>query len=177
MSAASDALLGGWELSGITTIRSGEQFTPCLSFDPTNTGTYCAWPDRITKPYDFSFNTARQTALGCPAGRQTLECWFNQAAFVIPPLAPGQNFAHAFGNSGNGILIGPDQVNFNFALLKNFQIGEHNTLQFRAEVYNIFNTPQFALPGNTPDVPGGAAITSTLPDNQREFQFSLKWIF
>src|SRR5208282_6487985 len=48
---------------------------------------------------------------------------------------------------------------------------KRNSLQFRAEVYNIFNAPQFALPGNNPDAPGGASISSTLADNQREIQF------
>ena len=68
-------------------------------------------------------------------------------------------------------------MNFNVALLKSFDITESNKIQFRAEVYNLANHPQFALPGNAPDQPGGASITSTLPDNQREFQFALKWLF
>ncbi len=97
MGRVANAFMGGWELSGITTIRSGERFTPCISFDPTNTGTYCEWPDRVANPYNFSFNTAGQTALGSPGGRQTLQCWYNPAAFVIPALAPGQQFAHRFG--------------------------------------------------------------------------------
>jgi hypothetical protein len=177
MGRAANTIAGGWDLSGITTVRTGEHFTPCLSADPTNTGTYCAWPDKIANPYNFSFNPAGQSALGCPAGHQSLTCWYNQAAFTTPPLAPGQTFAHQFGDSGNGPLVGPDQVNFNVALLKDFDITESNKIQFRAEVYNIANHPQFALPGSTPDIRGGSSITSTLPDNQREFQFGLKWLF
>jgi hypothetical protein len=170
-------IAGGWELSGITTARTGEHFTPCLSSDDTNTGTYCAWAQKIGNPTDFSFNTAAQANLGCAAGHQSHFCWYNQAAFTLPALAPGQTFSHQFGNSGNGSLVGPDQVNFNLALLKNFAIGERDKVEFRAEVYNLANHPQFALPGNNPDQPGGASISSTLPDNQREFQFALKWLF
>ncbi len=177
MGRAANMIAGGWDLSGITTVRTGEHFTPCLSADPTNTGTYCAWPDKIANPRNFSFNPAGQSALGCPAGHQSLTCWYNQAAFTTPPLAPGQTFSHQFGNSGNGPLVGPDQVNFNLALLKSFDITETNKIQFRAEVYNVANHPQFALPGSTPDVPGGSSVTATLPDNQREFQFGLKWLF
>ena len=169
--------VAGWEVSGITTARTGEHFTPCLSYDPTNTGTYCAWAERVGNPYDFSYNMVGQTALGCPPGHQSLTCWYNQAAFTIPPLAPGQSFAHQFGNSGNGSLVGPNQINFNFALLKNIPIDERNKVEFRAEVYNLLNHPQFALPSNNPDAQGGASITATLPDNQREFQFALKWLF
>ena len=172
-----DLFIGGWEASGITTARTGEHFTPCLSYDPTNTGTYCAWPNRVADPYNFSVNTTQQAALGCPPGHQSLTCWYNQGAFTIPALQPGQNFSHQFGNSGNGSLVGPHLVNFNFAMLKDFEITERNRLQFRAEVYNLFNHPQFALPASNPDAVGGAAITSTLPDNQREFQFALKWLF
>ena len=81
------------------------------------------------------------------------------------------------GDGGIGNLRGPDQVNFDFALLKNFRLTERHKLQFRAEFFNLFNHPQFALPGGGVDEPGGAAITSTLLDNEREIQFGLKWSF
>jgi hypothetical protein len=96
---------------------------------------------------------------------------------VQPPLAYGQSVAHQFGNTPNGALRGPDQVNFDFSAMKNFRITERHQLQFRAEMFNIFNHPQFALPGVNPDVPGGAQITSTLRDNQREIQISLRYSF
>jgi len=121
---------------------------------------------------------AGQAALGCPAsGKQTLTCFYNPAAFVIPDLAPGQTFAHQFGNSGNGSLRGPDQVDVDFSAIKNFHITEAQTLQFRAELFNMFNHPQFQIPGANPNVPGGQAITSTLTDNQREVQFALRYTF
>jgi hypothetical protein len=170
--------LGGWQISGITVIHTGEAFTPGLSFDPTNTGTFSARPDAIHNPYDFSFGAATQATLGCSQpGKQTLDCFWNQAAYQVPQLAPGQSFATLFGNAGRDTLRGPEQVNFDLALLKNFRITERNRLQFRAEFFNIFNHPQFGLPGAGVDFAGGAAITSTLPDNQREIQLALKWSF
>ena len=175
---ASDLALGGWQVSGITVIRSGEAFTAGLSFDPTNTGSFSARPDRTNNPNDFSFGTGVQAALECSSpGKQTLDCFYNQAAFQVPALAPGQTFATLFGNGGRATLRGPDQVNFDVAILKNFRVTERHRLQFRAELFNIFNHPQFGLPGGTVDVPGGAAISSTLPDNQREIQLALKWMF
>jgi hypothetical protein len=157
MGRVANAFAGDWEISGITTARTGEHFTPCLSSDDTNTGTFCAWADKVANPNDFSFNLAGQASLGCPAGHRSLACWYNQAAFTLPPLAPGQLVARQFGNSGNGSLVGPDQVNFNVALLKSFDITESNKIQFRAEVYNLANHPQFALPGNS--LPGGLGTT------------------
>ncbi|MFB3921937.1 MAG: carboxypeptidase regulatory-like domain-containing protein [Terriglobia bacterium] len=177
MSGPVEAILGGWQVSGITSLRSGEAYTAFLSDGQTNTGAG-GWPDRIHDPYDFSFGTDVQASMGCPnPGHQTRECFYNQAAFVLPPLAPGQTFAHQFGDGGRSNLRGPDQRNFDFAFLKNFKLTERHQLQFRAEFFNLWNTPQFALPDGTVDSPGGASISSTVPDNQREVQLALKWTF
>jgi len=174
---AADLILGGWDLSTIAVARSGEATTAILSFDPTNTGSFAPWPDRVGNPYDFSYGQAIQASLGCPVGHQSLQCWYNPAAFAIPPLAPGQTFAHQFGNGGNGNLRGPDQVNFDVGLMKDFALTERQKLSLRAEFFNIANHPQFKLPNNNPDVSGGQAITATLPGNQREIQFALKYNF
>ena len=53
-----------------------------------------------------------------------------------------------------------------------FRIVEEQRLMF-----NVANHAQFQIPSSTPDVLGGASISSTLPDNQREVQFSLKYMF
>ncbi len=124
-SGLANAFLGGWQLSGISEAHTGGVFTPILSFDPTNTGTGSdrgagARPDLIHNPTDFSFNTAGQAALGCPPGKQTLQCFYNPAPFVEPGLAPGQTFAHMFGNAGRNSLRGPDQVTSISRCLKTF---------------------------------------------------------
>lgn len=181
-------VLGGWQTSGVTTVHSGEAFDALLGSDVTNTGATSARPDRIGNPKDFSFNPAGQVALGCIPGHQTLNCWFNQAAFAVPALAPGQASAHLFGNTERAVLRGPDFVNFDFSLYKNFQLGERFQLTFRSEFFNIFNHPNFGLPnfgsggGSSGagfiNVAGGAAITQTeTPDTQREIQFGLKLQF
>jgi hypothetical protein len=109
-------------------------------------------------------------------GHQTLDCWYNQAAFAIPALAPGQTFATTWGNSAIGNLRGPNLVNFDVVFQKNFKIHESQQIEFRAEFFNIFNHPNFGLPGANPDVPGGAAITNTSTDN-RQIEFALKYTF
>ncbi len=173
-----DALLGGWELGGIVTAQTGEALTATLSADYTNTGSFSPRPDQIHNPYDFSFNTGDQaTVFQCPnPGHQTLQCWYNQAAFAIPALAPGQTFATNWGNSAIGNLRGPNLVDFDFVVQKNFKIRESQQIEFRAEFFNIFNHPNFGLPGANPDVAGGAAITSTSTDN-RQIEFALKYTF
>ena len=192
------AALGGWQVAGVTTVRSGEAFDAVLGGDVTNTGAFPPRPDIVHNPQDFTFNVPVQQALGCSRpGHQTLDCWFNQAAFVVPALAPGQSFAHLFGNAGRATLRGPDLVNFDFSAYKTFQLGERFGLVFRAEFFNLLNHANFGLPNlgsgggsgaagiNSFNCPtdcsqrfaGGAAITQTVPDNQREIQFGLKLQF
>jgi Carboxypeptidase regulatory-like domain len=177
-----DAFLGGWQVAGITTAQSGEAVTATMSSDLSNTGSLSYRPDQIANPYNFSFNTSSQaTDFACSnPGHQTLDCWFNQAAFVAPPLAPGQQSAHQFGNSHIGNIRGPRLVNFDFVLQKNFKIREQHQIEFRAELFNVFNHPNFGLPGGgsqiAVDVPGGAAITNTATDN-RQIEFALKYTF
>lgn len=176
MNSIANSVVGGWEVSGITTVRSGEHYTAFIN-DSTNTGT-AAMPNIIHNPYDFSFDVPQQIADGCPGGHQSLTCWYNPAAFVQPPLYPGQSVAHQFGNAGDGDLVGPRQVNFDFSAFKSFQITEKQKLQFRADLFNIFNHPQFGISGNHPDQgSNGAQINGTLPDNQREIQFALRYTF
>jgi hypothetical protein len=152
-----------------------------MSSDLSNTGSFSYRPNQVANPYNFSFDTATQGALGCSnPGHQTLDCWFNQAVFVAPPLAPGQQSAHSFGNAKIGDLRGPDLVNFDLVLQKNFRIFESHQIEFRSEFFNLFNHPNFGLPGGgssaAVDVPGGAAITNTATDN-RQIEFALKYTF
>ncbi len=166
-------LTAGWQLNGIIALYSGQAFTPQLSFDPTNTGSGAPRPDLIGNPYEFS----NAVSYGCPSNQQTIYCWYNPAAFAIPPLAPGQTFAHDFGNASRGSLRGPAQYNIDLSAFKNFRFSEDWNLQFRAEAFNVFNTPQFGLPAATVDVTGVAgSITSTV-NSSRQIQLALKLSF
>jgi len=182
MKGVSEGIFGGWQVAGITSLQSGEAVTGVLSSDLSNTGSFSYRPDQIANPNNFSFNSGSQaTDFGCTnPGHQTLDCWYNQAAFAVPPLAPGQQSAHSFGNSRIGNIRGPDLVDFDFVLQKNFRIRESQQIEFRAEVFNLFNHPNFGLPGGgsavAVDVPGGASITNTATDN-RQIEFALKYTF
>jgi len=178
MVGVADALFGGWQVSGITAIQSGEALTAALSSDVSNTGSFSPRPDQVHNPYDFNYapDPAAFALDGCTKGKQTLQCWYNPEAFAVPGLAPGQGSAHLFGNSRIGNLRGPDLVNFDFVLQKNFKIYESQQLQFRAEFFNLFNHPNFGLPGANPDVPGGNSVTNTMTDN-RQIEFALKYTF
>jgi hypothetical protein len=93
-----------------------------------------------------------------------------------------------FGNSGQGILLGPGQFNFDVSLIKTTKITERSTLQIRGEFFNFFNHPQFSSidpssgTGGTlsslpqPLVTGQGTIVSTSV-NPRVIQLGAKFIF
>ena len=165
-------LAGGWQLNGIVALYSGQAFTPLLSFDPTNTGSGAPRPDQIGNPNNFS----NATSAGCPSNQQSLSCWYNPAAFAIPAKVEGQNVT-VFGNARRGTLRGPAQHNVDFSVFKNFDFGESWKVQFRAEAFNLFNTPQYGLPYNAVDVPGLSGSISGTIHSSRQLQLALKVAF
>jgi outer membrane receptor protein involved in Fe transport len=166
---------GGWQLNGIISLYSGQAFTPFLSYDPTNTGSGGPRPDRVSNPYDFS---------NSPCGaQQSVNCWYNPAAFAFPAIAPGQpqppagtSYATMFGNSGRGSLRGPAFYDTDFSIFKDFKLKERCQVELRGEIFNLFNTPQFALPNNVVDTPTAGQITSTLHES-RQIQVSVNFSF
>jgi hypothetical protein len=95
-------------------------------------------------------------------GKRTLQEWFNTSAFVSIPLT-GALANGQWGNSGRNILQGPGTKNIDFSVFKNFQLAESKTLQFRAEFFNLLNTPQFNNPSAVAPTP--AATSTTLVPN------------
>lgn len=178
---ASRWLVGGWQLNGIITMYSGQSITPLLSFDDTNTGSGGARPNIYGNPYSFT----NATQAGCPSNSQSLQCWYNPAAFgqtsattfLYPTLAPGQTFARMYGNAGTFILRGPAQYNVDFSIFKEFQIKETMNLELRGEVFNLFNTPEFAPPDNTVDIPGLSGSISSTVHSSRQLQIAVRFKF
>jgi hypothetical protein len=81
-----------------------------------------------------------------------------------------------FGNARRGSLRGPAFYNTDFSIFKDFKLRERATLQLRAEIFNLFNTPQFALPNPHVDTPTAGQITSTLHES-RQIQLSMNVSF
>ncbi len=152
-------LVGGWEASGITTFQAGFPFT-VGSLDFSNTGTLNPRPDR--------------TCSG--VGKKTLDSWFDASCFTTTFLQQALASGHPhFGNAGRNILDGPGFNDWDFALLKNFQITERFKLQFRSEFYNIFNFTPFGGPNSSVGNSNIGKIGSA--GQERQIQFGLKLIF
>ena len=139
-------LLGGWELAGISTARTG------LPVNITMTRKAGAVLDGNNK------NQRPNLVPGVPiyAANQTVDNWFNPAAFALP--ANG-----TWGNLGRYIANGPGMFEIDSSLQKRFKLTERLALNFRAAAYNLFNHPVFDLPsgaignltGNPPSVDSG----------------------
>ena len=156
-----DWLLGGWATNGILTLNSGPpQLIGCQIATTAGLGCYA---DTVT-------GVSRYRS-GGPAH------YYNPAAFTNPPVAAaiGQNNLAPLGGS-NTQVSGPGFKNLDFSIFKEVGITETTRAQFRAEAFNLTNTPSFNLPSNTDflDTANFGQSTSTR-SNSRELQFALKY--
>jgi hypothetical protein len=124
--------------------------TPTISTDRANTGVGAQRPNRIGSG-----------ALDNP----TVEKWFDTSAFVLPAQ-------FTYGDSGANILREGSYRNLDFSLFKRFG----NKLEFRAECFNLTNTPSFNAPATAIDTATAGRVTSTF-STPRQFQFGLKFNF
>jgi hypothetical protein len=96
--------------------------------------------------------------------------------------APGSGAAWStpavftFGNAGRNVLTGPGRTNVDFSLFKNINFTETMRLQFRTEIFNLFNHAQFDLPNPSVGNPNAGIITSIV-GNPRQMQFALRFSF
>jgi hypothetical protein len=144
-------LLAGWQANGIVTLRTGFPFN-LNGGNLNNSGE--SRPDRIA-----------DGRLGSSATRQR---WFDPTAFRRTDCnIPGRADLCHYGNAGDGILTSPGARNFDLSTYKNWRIrplGEAGKLQFRAELFNAFNTPQFGQPNGI----SWSSLDSVVPDGVRD---------
>lgn len=169
--AATRGVLGGWQLSGIVTLRTGLPFA--LDGGNLNTGGGSR-PDRVADGRLF--------------GDATRKLWYDPTAFRRTDcnIPNRQDLCH-YGNAGNGILVSPGTKTLDLSFAKNWKLplGDQGRLQLRAEAFNALNTPQFGRPNGlgyagldsiVPDAPRVGEIRS-LRTSMRIFQLGLKIYF
>jgi hypothetical protein len=152
-----DAVLGGWEINGITTFQAGFPLTPGLNIDTCVCGS-ATRPDVLRDP-------------NLSGSERTLDRWFDTAAFAAPAL-------YRIGNAGRGLIWGPGMRNFDVEIGKRFYLpmreGMH--LELRGEFYNVSNTPYFNNPNVTIGSTTAGRITS-VSNNPRQAQLALKLLW
>jgi hypothetical protein len=155
------AAVSGWQLNSIITLQTGQPFTVALpsEFDNSNSGQAFLGFGAGDRP-----NVIGNPALANPDPQR----WFDTSAFALPPYG-------SFGNAGRNILGGPPLRTVHVSLLKDTALGQSATLQFRAEFFNVLNTPNFDQPNIFFGTPGFGRVLSAR--DSREIQFGLKLLF
>jgi hypothetical protein len=130
-----DLAVGGWEISGVYSVHSGQFLTPTWTGpDPTGTAfTGSRTPAQVTIRPDELRNP------NLPFEERTVSRWFDPSAFGAP--RPG-----SFGTSAKGVIIGPGSNIFNLGLSKYFTVTERVKLRWELSATNSFNHPNWANP-------------------------------
>ncbi|HVR25059.1 MAG TPA: carboxypeptidase-like regulatory domain-containing protein [Candidatus Polarisedimenticolia bacterium] len=145
-------VLEGWDVGGITTYSTGVPFTATFAVDPTGLS-LSTLPNVTCDPNSGAPHTPQE--------------WFNTSCF--------QTQNTTYGDEGRNIIRGPGIANWDMFISKTTQIKERYSVNFRTELFNAFNKPQFLLP----DASFGTSAfgTVTQASAPREIQFSLAFAF
>jgi hypothetical protein len=194
-SGLADYVIGGWSTSLTFTAQTGEPFTVGTSniTSPSGAGTRAI---RIADPFkgggtpDPSYTGSN--AYTCPTKVRTVQNWYNPCSFRnpkaddlgtngVPTNISGQAALAYLGSTRNQIH-GPGYDRVNMSLFKSFRTWREQNLEFRADAFNLLNTPAYGEPSTTDLGTNGGKITGArffqnyTPDS-RFFQFSLKYNF
>ncbi|RRA49133.1 carboxypeptidase-like regulatory domain-containing protein [Acidipila sp. EB88] len=163
MNPALRQVLGGWEISVITTAQSGFPFTVGGGLGNNN-----SYSQQYEDRADVVPGVPRDVRQGGKAN--WLSHYFNTAAFT-------QNAIGTFGSSGKNIMHAPSLDYSDAGLFKNFKYRERYDLQFRWEMFNVLNQPSFAAPDSGNGDSNEGAITATGAEPSRVGQMALKLTF
>jgi hypothetical protein len=167
-------LLGGWQISGATFMRSGRPVSVVRTNDIAGVGDG-AFGQPVNLVGDINAGANRQFSNGAAADQNF---WFNPAAFASPAVG-------TFGNAPRNLIYNPGEQQWDLALFKNFELGGTKKAQFRAEFFNFPNHPNWGsiqtgtLNGDIliADPSNAAFGRVTSKTGQRDIQLSLRFIF
>lgn len=183
-SGATDKIVGGWSVQWITTLQGGQPITlACVNNSVQSLG--CG-----------ALFTGQPLKLGIHTDGNGKVSWFgNPAAFADPPACTVVGSCTAKNVGGETQVPGPGFHRLDFSIFKDFPFSEKRKLQFRTEIFNVFNHPNFNAPGfggngvvsiggstnytNTSTTTTFGEIGSTRDDpyDPRQIQFALKFVF
>jgi Carboxypeptidase regulatory-like domain/TonB dependent receptor/TonB-dependent Receptor Plug Domain len=154
------AIFGGWQLNGIFAKFSG------LPFTPTASGT------SLNQPFNTQVADQINPQVAIPGGIGTGATWFDTSAYA--PVTQAR-----LGTAGRNSLRGPGDTSLDLGLARRFTLREWLRLEFRAEAFNVSNTPSFANPSGNASSGTFGHITSTAGSaaDSRVIRFSGKFTF
>jgi len=180
-------LLGGWQTNMVWVWNSGSPFSLTDNYSGFGNSVYAGVGGGPTRPDQIASASVSDpsTNHNCGCGAE----WFNRQAFVIPTLG-------TIGNFRRNSLYGPQFRHVDFSVFKDFEMTERYKVQFRAEFFNITNTPNYFVP-NDQNVSATTNLVPTLAQHNagqtgiafaqidrmnpnytpRQVQFALKFLF
>jgi hypothetical protein len=180
LSGLPKTLVGGWQINTVLRLNTGLPFTVTNGFSRSRNGEPTGQADRPDLLPGASNNPTAGTSAGCagvPSGSPvgTADLYFDPCVFALQE-------AGTYGNLGKGTVIGPGLVNVDLSLSKTFAFNERANLQFRTEIFNLFNRPNFGEFTHTGFTGTGARngsagrILDTITTS-RQIQFGLRLSF
>lgn len=155
---AASWLLGNWQVNSVVQLRSGQPFTVFVNGDVANIGNTVSW-----------WSYARPNLVGNPqVSNRTAAQWFNPSAFAVPSFS--------YGNLGRNTLRSAPVYFADFSLFKKFPVREGMNLEFRGEIFNLFNIQNLGVPDSGVGDPAFGRISSTVT-NPRQIQLAFKLDF
>jgi hypothetical protein len=149
---AASHILGGWLISGIWSARTGRPIT--ITQGNNNVGAGATGLPNLT---------------GDPQGAETVDQWYNPAAFTQVPSG-------TFGNAGRNILRGPGFATFDTSIQRQIKFTDRYNTTVRLDIFNLFNRANFGLPDSN-IVSATAGVISTLGGDPRVMQLSVRFGF
>ena len=151
-------VLSGWQINGITTLSKGMPFNITAGVDSDLDGTTLERPNQVGNPVLSGISRAAK-----------IKKFFNTAAFAqVPAGVP-------FGDVARDSLFGPGTVNTDVSAFKNFPVHDKGTVQFRGEIFNVFNNVNLSAPNSVLTSPNFGKISGS--GSPRIAQFALRYSF
>lgn len=156
MTGLKGAIAKGWQVNAIAVLQTGLPLSVGNAAARANTGGGDR-PDVLRNP-------------NLPSGQQSINRWFDTSAFVPQAL-------YTAGDLGRNTLTGPGVAELDLSLFKSFALSERKSLEFRAESFNVTNTPNFGAPGTSFGAADFGVISNTGNFLPRNIQLALKFLF
>jgi hypothetical protein len=158
--------LGGWQLNSILLVQSGMPVTVTQATNNNSfAGVVLQRPNLVGNPYNSGTVSGNSTCVA-PTQIQTPQNWFNKCAFNTAAI-------YTFGSASRNPVRGPAYRDLDMALVKNTKLGEGVNMEFRGEIFDILNTPEFGQPSGSFGSAAFGSITTTVTD-PRVVQFAIR---
>jgi len=165
-SRLTQALIGGWTLSGINTIYAGEPVT--LTYSPGATAAVSGIVQDFRGANNYRANVSCDPL--APDNERNIGNWFNRSCVSAPT-----DITQPFGNAERNSVRGPKFWQFDVAASKRFALGGPAQFEFRFEAFNVLNRSNFRAPNGNRSASTFGAITATNDPRQLQLGFKLLW--